>query len=287
MKTLKIMSAVCVQNIRALRTSRRFWAAAALLVIAVQLYTADIRAAADALGTEVPIWIFPFLFTGFSSGTVFMLPSVLLFGHAPADKRQTLTYIRAKRSRWLGGQILYIFVVSAAYCAFLAAVTVLSTVFYGGASADWGETLPAMAELRGLGFAEISGGVLTRYTPAQAMFGTFMLVWMCMVMMGLAALIFGMLSGKRPAGEAFCSVMILSGAVIRKFLPALMPFSPISWCSLDAAAEICAEQPLSYCVFIYAWLAAVLTACLFLFCGRRRFGFKAYINRISVRFFGY
>lgn len=138
MRSLKCVVDICVQNFRKWRTDQRVWSIALLLVILTAIYKDDVTKLANALNTKPPFWIFPILYTQFHTKLIFTLPVVLLFCNAPfTDNNQVFVYMRSGRTKWLCGQVLYIFAASAAYYLFLFLTTVILTVFTGELSWGW------------------------------------------------------------------------------------------------------------------------------------------------------
>lgn len=280
MSWLKTVAAICLQNLRKWRTDYRIWTIAVLMFIMIQIYVDDMRKLSAYLETTLPVWIFPFLYSQFHTKLIYTLPVVMMFCNAPfTDQNQIFVYIRSGRRKWLLGQLLYIAAASALYYIFLFLVSVLSTVFAGGASLEWGETLTALsggsAALPmqiGCNFVEISYMVTTYFTPLQAVWFTFLTSWLSAVLIGLVIFLFNIVSGTRALGVLMSSVLVvLSCLVANGGWPTLIPYSPISWNTLDNidVGGMTSKPSFEYCMCVYIGFIALLTICIFVF-GRKK-----------------
>ena len=114
MKSLNCVLLICIQNIRKWQTDYRVWCAVLFALIMTGIYVDDMQRISEVLGTKMPIWIFPFLYSQFHTKLIFTLPVVLLFCSAPfLDRNQTYVFMRSGRIKLLCVHILYIIYVSA------------------------------------------------------------------------------------------------------------------------------------------------------------------------------
>lgn len=273
MSSLKTIIAICVQNLRKWQTDHRVRTIAVLAVIIVQIYVDDMRRIADGLGTAMPIWIFPFLYSQFHTKLIFTLPIVLLFCNAPfTDRNQIFVYIRTGRTKWMCGQVLYIVTASAVYYIFLLIVSLLSTSFYGGTVLDWGKTLTTTANSNAAlyfdsPFIDVSSMVVRFFSPLSACWFTFLLSWLCAVMLGLIIFLCNTVSGTRFIGIAITSALIVLSALVSSSFPQFLKFSPVSWNTLDNIdiGGRTTKPSFAYCIGVYAAIIAVLVAAIFFF----------------------
>ncbi|MBD5384366.1 MAG: hypothetical protein HDR72_05145 [Ruminococcaceae bacterium] len=90
MNSVRSVFSVCAQNFRKWDTDYRMWTIAALLVVMTFAFADDMRKNAAVLGSDVSIWIFPFLYLRRYMKLVFTLPVILVSFNAPfIDKNQT------------------------------------------------------------------------------------------------------------------------------------------------------------------------------------------------------
>ncbi len=282
MRAIKTVLSICLQNLRKWATDYRVMAIAVLAFIMVQIYIDDMRKISAGLGTSMPIWIFPFLYSQFFTKIIYTLLVVLLFCNAPfIDSNQTFVYIRSGRKKWLCGQILYIIFASAFYYIFLFAATLLSTVFVGEISLDWGKTLTTTAnsnaaQFFGAPFVVMSNTVTGYFTPLQAVWFTFLVSWLCGILIGLIIFLCNLLTGTRFVGTTIASLLVVLCALVDNGFPGLLPYSPVSWNTLDKidVGGSTSRPTFFYCTAVYLSLIAILTAAILIFGGRKNFGLK-------------
>ena len=277
MRSFKSVVDICSQNFRKWQTDYRVWASAFLLLVLTAIYKDDMTKIANALGTKPPIWIFPILYTQFHTKLIFTLPVVLLFCNAPfTDDNQVFVYMRSGRTKWLCGQILYIFAASAVYYIFLFLTTLALTLLTGELSWDWGSTILSLSANPGAvdhmiaPFVYVNPMIFEFFTPIQAVWFTFLLSWCAASLLGLVVFFFNLFSGTRILGVLIASVMVVICSSIENLgYKNLMPFSPVSWNTLDNidVGGLTYNPSFSYCMTVYVILIVVLTT-LILILGR-------------------
>lgn len=279
MKSLKCVFSICAQNMRKWQTDYRVWCIAILMIVMVGIYVDDMQRISKILGTKMPIWIFPFLYSQFHTKLIYTLAVVLLFCNAPfTDRNQTYVFMRSGRIKWLCGQILYIITASGAYYLFLLIISLLFTVLSGELTLDWGRTLNTIAfSSNAIGqanapYIEIPFVVITFFKPLQAVWFTFLMSWLGGVFLGLLIFFCNLVSSTRSLGILIsAALVIISSAVENEFLGKLMPYSPVSWITLDNidVGGLTTNPSFTYCVSVYAGLLVVLTVLILLF-GRKK-----------------
>ena len=279
MKWLRSVFSVSAQNLRKWQTDYRVWCIGIMLISLIAIYTDDMRNVAKVTGTEMPVWIFPFMYSQFHTKLIFTLPVVLLFCSAPfIDRNQTFVFMRMGRMKWLCGQVLYIVIASAVYYLFILAVSLLLTVFSGGFSLEWGKTLPMLATSQNLGWegaltVGASYVVITFFTPLQAVWFTFLLSWLGAVFIGLTIFAINLISGTRYIGVLVSSFLVALSSMVANEpgWDRLLRFSPMSWITLDKidVGHTTKNPSFTYCVCVFAGLIAVLTAIILIF-GRKK-----------------
>lgn len=278
----KASGSICLQNLRKWKTDYRVWTIAALLTIMVGVYVDDMKKIATGLGTEMPVWIFPFMYSQFHTKLIFTFPLILLLCNAPfVDGNQVFVYLRTGRVKWLCGQMLYIASASALYYIFLFVVSILSTVFYGGDFSDWGKTLMTTSitnapQIFNAPFIEIPPRILDFFAPIQAVWFTFLMSWLCGIIIGLILFLCNYLTGTRFVGLTITSGLLALTVPVRRGLWKINYLSPFSWNTLDCidTGEVTQLPSFSYCLTVYLVLIAMLIAAIFIFGSRKSLDVK-------------
>ena len=282
MRSVKSILSVCAQNFRKWQTDYRVWIIFLLMTIMTFSYSDDMSKLSVTLGTPVPFWTFPFLYSQFYTKLVFTVPIVFLFCNAPfTDKNQIFTIVRAGRIKWLCGQILYIVLASAVYYLFLFLVSILPAVFSGGITLEWGKTLttlaayPSVTLKSGTIFLEADFNVITYFQPLQAVWFTFLMSWISAVILGLIIFLCNITTGAKSLGIIVSTALIAETYVIKNSIGnnfrSLIYFSPVSWNTLDNidVGGLTKNPTFTYCITVYALLVLVLTASILIF-GRKK-----------------
>ncbi len=274
MRSIKTVMSICLQNLRKWKTDYRVWVIAVLSLIMVWIYIDDINRIAEGLGTAMPIWIYPFLYSQFHTKLVFTLPIILLFCNAPfIDGNQMFVYTRTGKNKWLCGQIIYIAAASAIYYIFLIAATLISSVLAGGEiSMEWGKTLTTTASSNAAlyfnsPFITVSSIITAFFSPISAIWFTFLMSWLCAIMIGLVSFFCNAITGTRALGITVASLLIVLSALVDNGFPNLLPFSPISWNTLDKidVGGMTTNPTFGYCVTAYLILILLLITGIFVF----------------------
>ena len=279
MKWFRSVFSISAQNLRKWQTDYRVWCIGIVLFILTAIYVDDIRLVINETGTEMPVWIFPFMYSQFHTKLIFTLPVVLLFCSAPfIDRNQTFVFMRTGRVKWLCGQLLYIAVASALYYLFLIASSLLLTAFSGGFTLEWGKTLSMLSTSHTLGWegaltVDVSYTVIMFFTPLQAVWFTFLMSWLGAVFIGLMLFALNLISGTRYIGVLVSSFFVALSSIVANEVgwEKLLRFSPMSWITLDMidVGHTTKNPSFTYCVSVFAGLIAVLTAVILIF-GRKK-----------------
>ncbi len=277
MNSLKTIFRITAQNFRKWQTDYRIWTITLFLIIMTLIYVDDVKKVADYTGGGMSVWIFPFLYSQFYTKVLFTLPVVLMFCDAPfVDKNQLFIMMRTTRTKWLCGQLLYIVLASGIYYLFIFVVSILSTVFYGDFSLEWGKTLNMLAYSPTVAYdAEVYSLTVSRivveyFTPLLACFYTFILSWLSAIFLGLVVFVCNLFTGSRIWGIAASSFFIIL-SISARGLRNLDRFSPISWSTLDGidVGGLTFRPSIVYCLCAFALLIVALTAAVIIF-GRRK-----------------
>lgn len=282
MNSLKTVFRITAQNFRKWQTDYRIWIIALFLIIMTLIYVDDVKKVSDYTGGGMSVWIFPFLYSQFYTKVLFTLPVILMFCDAPfVDKNQLFIMMRTTRTKWLCGQLLYIVLASGIYYLFIFAVSILSTVFYGDFSLEWGKTLNMLAYSPEAAYdvkvysLTISRIVVEYFTPLLACFYTFILSWLSAIFLGLVVFVCNLFTGSRIWGIAASSFFIIL-SISAKGIRNLDRFSPISWSTLDGidVGGLTFHPDIVYCLCAFASLIGALAAAVIIFGRRKSFDTK-------------
>ena len=274
MELLKSISAICIQNLRKWKTDYRIWAIGILAFTMVCVYVDDINKISTSLNEPQPIWIYPFLYSQFHTKLIFTLLLVLLFCNAPfVDSNQTFVFMRSGRIRWLCGQILYVILASGIYYIFLLLASILCSFAVGAEiNLEWGRTLTTVANSDaawnfGAPFITIENHTLIYFTPITATWFTFLLSWLCGIMVGMLIFFCNTLTKTKSIGIIISSLIILLSALADRGFPEIIHFSPISWITVDKVdvGNLTLNPSFGYCINVYLAAIFLLTAGILIF----------------------
>lgn len=184
---------ICIQNIRKWGSNSRIKMSLFLSVLFVYIYTEGLGTLSDYVGVKVNPWIFPFLFTYRYMKIVYLLLLIAIFCDAPfVDKNQVYVMLRTKRTTWCIGQIMYIIVSSFIFTLWLLIISILINIRYMQWGTGWGNVLGAAGTTSAMNLLEIknstvlvSGIVIKYYKPQQAVFFSFLLMWLSFILVDL------------------------------------------------------------------------------------------------------
>ncbi|MDD2957536.1 MAG: hypothetical protein PHR92_03300 [Lachnospiraceae bacterium] len=278
MKSVKISLIVAMQNIRKWRTNYRIWILLILTMIFVQCYTKEISTQAMLMEMNTSPWLFPFLYTDRYIRILFMLPLLFIYCDAPfIDKNQIYLLLRCRRKSWGTGQIIYLFMTSAIYFSFVAAMTVVLNIRYIDYMNDWGKVLGTLAFsnialVKGTAVT-ISTYILTYFTPAQAMFFTWLLSVLCGGVLGLIIYACNILSKTKGTGIAATGFLIILSAAVAGNERAQW-FSPVSWTTLNKldVGELTHYPTITYVLAAYTAMIIILSICIIKAIGKKDLG---------------
>lgn len=268
MKSVKISLIVAIQNIRKWRTNYRIWILLILTMIFVQCYTKEISTQALIMEMKISPWLFPFLYTDRYIRILFMLPLLFIYCDAPfIDKNQIYILMRCRRKSWGIGQIIYIFMTSAIYFSFVAAMTIVLNIRNIDYMNDWGKVLGTLAFssiplVKGTAVT-ISTYILTYFTPVQAMFFTWLLSVLCGGVLGLIIYVCNILSKTKGTGIVATGFLIILSAAVSGNERAQW-FSPVSWSTLNKldVAKLTHYPTITYVLAAYTIMILILSVCI-------------------------
>ena len=266
MRWLKTVCTIAGLNFRKWKSDCRVWVAFLLVLILIHSTTKQLGAVVAHTGVKSSPWIFPFLYMPYYNKLLFFFPLILIFSDAPfVDTNQFYVLYRSGRRKWCVGQARYIIGTSVLYFAFVALFSVVLNLGHIEFTKEWGKLFTTlaktnMAQRYDLGFQpELT--VLTYFTPASAMWFTFVHSVVCGVLLGFVIFLFNM--KVRGGGTLLASLLLVLSAQAAKW-DRLVKFSPVSWSTLNYI-HLKPKDGLpayGYVVAVYAGLAVVLLTLL-------------------------
>lgn len=133
-------------NLLQWRDNPKYLAVAVYIVITLWYSLRGICDYAAELDACIHPWIFPFLMRG--GGTIYplMLGYTILISDAPfRSRQQQFVLLRTGKAIWLGGQILYLFLLSTAFTLLLYLLSLVFILPRIRLSAEWGDFLTTIA----------------------------------------------------------------------------------------------------------------------------------------------
>lgn len=275
MNLFKSVGIICMQNLRKWQSDYRVWAIAMSVLVIVWIYIDDIKRIAAGINTAMPIWIYPFLYSQFHTKIIFTLPLVLLFCNAPfIDGNQVFVFMRSGKTKWLFGQILYVVMASGIYYLFLLTVSLIGSIAAGGEiNLEWGKTLITAANTNaaqyfGSFYISVASTTITYFSPLSAVWFTFLLSWLCGIMIGLIIFFCNITTGTRALGIIVTSMLVVLSVFAHKVgYPAIVYFSPISWITLEKIdiGGLTKSPTFEYCIGFYLLTIALLMIGILIF----------------------
>ncbi len=278
MKLCKTVFSICSMNFKKWVKDYRIWTIFILLFQMVLIYVDDIKIIAAYLQADVPIWIFPFMYSQFYTKLLFTLPLILLFCNAPfIDDNQIYVYMRAGRNKWLAGQLIYIILTSAVYYLFILIASLITTSIYGGFDFEWGKVLYTISGTNIAGqlncqYTEVSRMILDYFSPMSATWFTFVVSWSNAVLIGLIIFTCNYLTDNKYLGVTLASILVVfSCFIINSGNPDLIKYSPTSWITLDNIdiGGKTTNTTFVYCMAFY-WIAILIMIIMNFVLGRKK-----------------
>ncbi len=266
MKWLKTVGTIAGLNFRKWKSDCRVWVAFLLVLILIHSTTKQLGDITAQTGVKCSPWIFPFLYMSYYNKMLFFFPLILIFSNAPfVDTNQFYVLYRSGRRKWCIGQLLYIIGTSILYFAFVMLFSIVLNLGRIEFTAEWGKMLTTLAKTNlgqryRLGF-QSQLTVITYFTPASAMWFTFLHSVISGAILGFVIFLFNM--KVRGGGTLLASLLLVLSAQAAKWTK-LLKFSPISWSTMNTI-HLKPKDGLpayGYVVAVYAGLAVVLLTLL-------------------------
>lgn len=182
-------------------------------------------------------FLLPFLFNDVTLTAAIFAGAVLFFTDAPFyDKHQLFVIMRSGTVKWVLGQILYVFAVSAVYMLFLVGMSLLMLVPKLGLNAEWGRvwttlSLTDAGSLFGLTFG-VSDLIIFGYHPVAAMLLVVLLGFLICSLYGFCLWCLNLYTGK-TVSLVITLASILLVTRVRYFPNWVMYLVPSAWADLS------------------------------------------------------
>ena len=259
-KRLMIAIKVCRESIRKWLREPRIWTAVFLAAFFAWIQIELVRNVCVEQNLAISNWYFPFLFSDTIYKLFFFFGILLLFCNAPfIDNQQLMVVLRSGKKNWFLGKILYVFVTSICYFAWLFLVSILEFLPYVGFSLEW-ESIIEMLSINGqVGeyVIPISRNIVLQLTPICAFLMSYVICVLAGTLLGLFIFYINMY-GKTNLGVGIALCILLMTGVVDvlplKYQGLPLYVSPVSWTDVEVFTLEYGGVP-----FVYAIAFLVIT----------------------------
>lgn len=225
---------------------------------------------AKDLNTTIHPWVFPFLMRGGSVICPLMLGFAILIADAPfRNGQQQFILLRTGKIYWMAGQILYLFLLSVFFTAFMYLMSVLCAIPQLRLSTEWGSFLTTIAVS---GFPGKYGNLSTTYSimkgasPISATLWAFTVFTLVCFFLSMVMLLCNLWVGK-GVGIVLVSTAIILPKIMTVFQAKpyiyryLTRISPLSWPDRSAMGHTGQYLPsYAYGILMPLFLSVLLAA---------------------------
>ena len=187
---------------------------------------------AQELGAKIHPWLFPFLLRNGSVICPLMLGFLLLISDAPfCNRQQQFILLRTGKFVWMGGQILYLLLLSVVFTGLLYLLSVVYTMPETKLSTEWGSFLTTIAvdSLPGkYGAVDASYGVIRNATPIEVTLWSATSLTLVCFLLGLIMLLCN-LWVKKGVGTAIVSAMVIMPLLTQSFQSTPYIYRYLTW----------------------------------------------------------
>lgn len=234
---MKILRATRI-NLFRWRNDPKYLAVAIYMVLYIYYCFGGICDYARDLELSIHPWIFPFLMRGGEIICPLMLGYVILIADAPfCNRQQQFILLRTGKRTWMGGQILYLFLLSVVFTALLYLLSIVFALPEIQWSGDWGSFITTMA-VSGLpakyGRLDAQYSVMKGISPIEAtLWVAVVLIFVCFLL-SLIMLLCNLWAGK-GIGTVVVSAIVIMPLLTQffQYTPYVYRYltwiSPISW----------------------------------------------------------
>ena len=228
------MFRIAMMNFRKWGSAYRVYVVLASILVFTYIRTDPVRTYAQDLGLSVTPYFFAFQMADNITRLLFYFGLILLLCDAPfTDSQQLFVFMRTGRRKWFMGQILYIFLATAAYFLLVAIASIIMFIPYEAPSLRWGTVYTICAESTILTGTYIPKIVVDSYTPIQACLLTFAVNTGIGTLLGLVIFL-GNLFKSRIFGPAIAMGWVLFSNISSwTYISSVRYLSPVTWAGLS------------------------------------------------------
>lgn len=237
MDKLRKVLRVCMVGFRKILISPRFYLAFLWVYFSFAPDIGAIRSFCGSVGKNCSPWIFALLTENSSNQLFIILGALFLFCDAPfLHANSGWQILRAGRSNWFLGNMLYIWLLSFLYSVGVGILPIVSILPMLEWDTGWGKILGSLAQTSAasqFGMEQFNYAIIVQHSPMDAMALTIISVWLNVVLIGVCNYVFNFYL-KKGTGSVVSVVLGLSPLLIvrlAKFSTGYY-FSPPLWMSL-------------------------------------------------------
>ncbi len=240
-----------------------FWTPFILALAAVYEFALPFKNMGAHYSLPINGFAVSFLLVHLNAVLIIFIGVFIMFADLPfKDNQQMFLLSRSGKRTWIFSQVLYVFIVSLIYFAFIfVAFCVVSFPVLGFDTQSWGKIIRTIAATNATEVFDlpifISQNTISDYTPVEAFLFSFGTAFAISVVLGLIVLVLNLIvknnAGLIAAGVLICMCMFMNmgGSKIMYY------FSPLNWCSIFVADKngVSVNPDVS-------WIITVLCVCL-------------------------
>lgn len=237
MDNLKKILRICMVSFKKLLITPRFYLAHLWVFLAFSYYIEAIRTFCKSVGINCTPWVFALLTENTSNQLFIILGALLLFCDAPfLQVNSGWQILRAGRSNWFWGKMLYICIASLVYSVGISLLPVIAMFPMLEWDTGWGKILGSLAQTNAasqFGIEQFNYAIMAQNTPIRATVLTIIFVWLNAVLIGVCNYTFNLYL-KKGMGSVISVMLGLSPLLIVRLVKFSIGyyFSPPLWMSL-------------------------------------------------------
>ncbi|MBQ7432882.1 MAG: hypothetical protein IJV50_05405 [Lachnospiraceae bacterium] len=249
MGTFKAAWVIARENLAEWRKNDRILVLLVLSALLICVYIGKLPVYAVVHHQKNTLFLLPLLFADAMNANgllkvLLFFGTIFLFCNAPfLDEHKYFLILRSHRSGWWLGEVLYVIAGSFCYMLELFVISTLIALPCASIGQGWGESIMTAFDSPPDVYLQIVTGIslppvlLLNTTPETAIWYTFLVSWLVMVLLGLLIYCINLYSGKSWPGVAVAVFLVLLDPVLRYTQTSYNMFdlllSPVSWSSIE------------------------------------------------------
>lgn len=249
METFKAAVVIARQNLAEWRKNDRILVLLILTAMLICIYIGKLPVYALTHNEKNTLFLMPLLFTEAINANgllkvLLFFGTILLFCNAPfLDEHKYFLILRSRRSGWWMGEVLYVIAGSFAYVLEIFLISILLALPAASIGQGWGESVMTAFDASLETYLQIFTGIslppelIMNVTPETAIWYTFFVSWLVMVLLGLLIYCINLYSGKSWPGVAVAVFLVVLDPVLQYTQTTYNAFdlllSPVSWSSIE------------------------------------------------------